>query len=283
MNIFFGKISSKREKAQIAEGYYRAPKKCSWFNGLDVGDYALIIGGGKVQLWQAEEWTQKDGDDILQFKIIHDNLGITTKQLPAIKYFTLTMDLIVKTVRMTAQEKKAFFPIEYDADIFTEDMLKNADIYKDDDTYRKIHILDSNDKPTEDSKDLQLYKENAKWRLFNSPFISQELIDSFQDNTNMLGNGQVRKDNTINIVISPANSGKKLSADELSILEMYDLFCCDYKEKGITVPDETRYWMIAPGRQATFWEKWREKGIITIGWDKLGNLSGYSSKEEMQQ
>ncbi|MBF0233375.1 MAG: AAA family ATPase [Desulfamplus sp.] len=47
----------------------------------------------------------------------------------------------------------------------------------------------------------------------------------------MLGSGQVNKDKTIKIIVSPDNAGKRLSAEELSILQIYDLFCCDYKSK----------------------------------------------------
>lgn len=239
MNIFFGKISSKKETEQITGGYYRAPKKCSWFNGLDIGDYSFIIGGGKVQLWRAEEWTKKDGDDILKFVIIHDNLGINTKHLPAIKYFMLTMELAVLTVRSTAKSKKAFFPIQLYSQNFTEEMLKDMSIYKDENTYRKVHILDLNSKPSENSEDIQLYKDNSQWKLFNSSFISQDIINAFKDNTDMLGSGQPNKDKTIKVVTLPDNTGKRLPPEDLSILQLYDLFCCDYKSKEIvTITDE---------------------------------------------
>jgi hypothetical protein len=76
MELFFGKISTKIDKDQIENGYYMAPKESSWFNGIKPGDYSYTIGGGKIQLWQAKEWSKKDGKDILQFEIIHKDLGI---------------------------------------------------------------------------------------------------------------------------------------------------------------------------------------------------------------
>lgn len=124
MKIFFGKISTKIDKAQIENGYYRALKESSWFNNIKPGDYSYIIGGGKIQLWKAKEWSKKDGNDILQFEIIHKDLGINTKQLTAIKYFTLSMELVVLTVRSTAKSKKAFFPIEFKSQ-FSEAILKD--------------------------------------------------------------------------------------------------------------------------------------------------------------
>ena len=113
MKLFFGKISTKKDKNQLTQGYYRALKDSSWFNGIQPDDYCYIIGGGKIQLWRAKSWGKKNGDDVLEFDIIHSDLGINTKQLTAIKFFNLTMELVVLTVRSTAKSKKAFFPIEF--------------------------------------------------------------------------------------------------------------------------------------------------------------------------
>lgn len=232
MKLFFGKISTKIDKTQIVNGYYRAAKESSWFNGIGPGDYSYTIGGGKIQLWQAKEWSKKDGHDVLQFNIIHSDLGINTKQLTAIKHFTLGMELVVLTVRSTAKSKKAFFPIEFRPQ-FTEAMLKDINTYKNPDTFRRIHILGPNDKPDQTSEDIQLYKEDQQWKLFNSSFIAKDITEAFQDNTNMLGSGQGNKDKTIRIITSLNSAGKTLVSEELSILQIYDLFCCAYKSKEI--------------------------------------------------
>jgi len=238
MNLYFGKISSKKEKDQITQGYYRATKDSSWFNGIQPGDYCFTIGGGKIQLWKAKSWGKKSGDDVLEFDIIHDDLGINTKKLTAIKYFNLTMELVVLTVRSTAKSKKAFFPIDYIRD-FTETMLKDITTYRKDETFRKIYILSANKKPQSSNIDLQIFKKDGEWKLFPNSFISPDILAAFKDNTGMQGSGQINKDKTIAKVISTANAGKKLTADDLSILQMYDLFCCDYKSKEIVSAEDT--------------------------------------------
>ena len=43
-----------------------------------------------------------------------------------------------------------------------------------------------------------------------------------------------------------------------------------------------RYWLIAPGEGASLWEEFYQKGIIGIGWDKVGDLSQYSTREEIK-
>ena len=238
MKLYFGKISSKKEKDQISLGYYRATKDSSWFNGIQPGDYCFTIGGRKIQLWKAKSWGKKSGDDVLEFDIIYNDLGINTIQLTAIKYFSLTMELVVLTVRSTAKSKKAFFPIEYSRD-FTESMLKDINTYKKDETFRKIHILSAGQTPHIDSTDLQLYKKDGKLRLFAGNFISQDILDAFKDNTGMQGSGQINKDKTIVKVLAAANDGKKLPVNELSILQMYDLFCCNYKNKEIVSAEDS--------------------------------------------
>ncbi|MDH5719852.1 MAG: AAA family ATPase [Spirochaetia bacterium] len=232
MNLFFGKISKKYDEAQITEGYYKATRESSWFNGIKPGDYSFIIGGGKIQLWKAKEWRTKSGEDILRFDIIHNDLGINTKKLSAIKYFKITMELAVLSVRSTAKSRKAFFPIKYTPS-FSEDMLKDINTYKKEDTYRKIHILSSKDKPDSPSDNIQLYKKDDVWQLYASEFIDSSITNSFHDNTPMLGCGQINKDKTISKVIDPKYSGKKIPPNDLSVLQLYDLFCCNYRSKEI--------------------------------------------------
>ncbi len=52
-----------------------------------------------------------------------------------------------------------------------------------------------------------------------------------------------------------------------------------YREKF----GEYRVWALAPGQGARLWDEFREKGIITIGWDDLGDLRRYESRERIHQ
>lgn len=45
----------------------------------------------------------------------------------------------------------------------------------------------------------------------------------------------------------------------------------------------TRYWLYAPGEGAYMWEEFYERGVMGLGWDELGDLSAYATKEEMRQ
>lgn len=47
--------------------------------------------------------------------------------------------------------------------------------------------------------------------------------------------------------------------------------------------NSVHYWMYAPGNNADKWDEFRNAGIMAIGWGSIGDLSVYSSKEEMKQ
>lgn len=43
-----------------------------------------------------------------------------------------------------------------------------------------------------------------------------------------------------------------------------------------------RYWLIAPGEGGYLWDDFYKKGIIGVGWDKMDDLSKYSSREDIR-
>lgn len=45
------------------------------------------------------------------------------------------------------------------------------------------------------------------------------------------------------------------------------------------VQKDVRYWMYAPGRNASEWEECLRTGTMIIGWDELGDLSQYESRD----
>ena len=61
----------------------------------------------------------------------------------------------------------------------------------------------------------------------------------------------------------------------------------DEPAKGSAVADEDierkRYWLYSPGNGASIWDECYQKGIMAIGWDYIGDLAAYNSKDEMKQ
>ena len=46
---------------------------------------------------------------------------------------------------------------------------------------------------------------------------------------------------------------------------------------------DRRYWLLAPGESAKYWEEWLDQGVASIGWDEIGDLSSYPTKEAMTE
>lgn len=68
--------------------------------------------------------------------------------------------------------------------------------------------------------------------------------------------------------------------------EMPDEKAQEATKKGAAVADEdvetTHYWIYSPGDGASIWDECYHQGIMAIGWDEIGDLSTYSSKNEMK-
>ena len=53
-------------------------------------------------------------------------------------------------------------------------------------------------------------------------------------------------------------------------------------EGPVVEPDEnSRYWIYAPGEGASMWELCQEKGIMVLGWSKIGDYRQYESHEQL--
>lgn len=228
MNIFFGKISQKFDINQIAEGYYQAEKNSSWFGELKIGDYVYLIGGTKIQFWQANKWDVVDGKERLYFNILNNDLGIGVNDFIALNMFRLTKPLLVLTSR--SARNKAFFKLDIIQQYRLED-LTDSKFYKNEDLYRKIEIKDQSN-IDQTSQNIQLYRHNNELQVFNSFFFSNDVFELFRDNLNFQGNGQIRKDTTLKAIsIGLLNGENNFTSSEIGLRSFYDAFFCDYKEK----------------------------------------------------
>lgn len=61
----------------------------------------------------------------------------------------------------------------------------------------------------------------------------------------------------------------------------------DQETKGVATGDEgvetVRYWLYSPGENASIWNDCYNQSFMAIGWDAIGDLSVFGSKEEMKQ
>lgn len=228
MNIFFGKISQKVDKEQLSGGYYSSDRGSSWFGELQLGDYVYIIGGDKIQFWQAREWGVKNGRESLLFDILNPDLGINVSQLIALKFLLITKSLMVLTSR--SARNKAFFKLEMIKDISLTD-LSNTLFYKNPELYRTIKII-GQDAIIESSEDIQLIYKDNKLQLVDTDFIENAIKNDFIDNLDKKGKGAKMKDNVLEFF---SNAIKKIPATitykQIGLRSFYDTFFCEYTGK----------------------------------------------------
>ncbi|MGL2963865.1 AAA family ATPase [Flavobacterium sp. RSB2_4_14] len=240
MNLFFGKISQKIDTAQLTDGYYSSDKGSSWYGELELGDYVYMIGGDKIQFWQAREWGVKNGRESLLFDVLNSDLGINVSQLIALKFLKITKSLAVLTSR--SARNKAFFKLETIKDIPIAD-LSNNQYYKNEDLFRTINIIKS-ENIIKNSDDFQLIYENGKLHLQSNEFTESEIKHKFVDNLIHKGKGARMKDNVLEFF---SNKIKKLPAtishSDIGLRSFYDTFFCDYKEKSIVDNEDENYWV----------------------------------------
>ena len=229
MNIFFGKISKKVDVQQIEEGYYLSAKGSTWFGEIEIGDYAYIIGGDKIQLWKAREWGMKDEKECLWFDILNKDLSINLNKFTALDFFKLTPALIVLTSR--SARNRAFFKLDTIKELSVE-YITDSNTYKKSDIYRKIIIHETKTLIKEASIDIQLYYENDSLKLYEADFFDDTVVHNFRDNLKFGGKGAVRKDNVIKLLKSKSlNPSAEFTNSEISMRSLYDTLFCEYTEK----------------------------------------------------
>ena len=262
MNLYFGKISGKVDINQIEEGYYKSPKGASWFGSIQVGDYAFIIGGNKIQFWKAKEWGKKDNEDCLWFDIINDDLEIKLDKLTSLKFFRLTSDLVVLTSRST--RNKAFFKLETISDVDIK-YLSETQTYKDDGLYRRIIVHKDKSFIRNDSMDMQFYYEDNVLHFYTNNFTEEKVVSSFQDNLAFGGKGAVRKDNVIaKLKSKDLNPSAVFTNKEISMRSLYDTLFCEYKVKDKYYVVGA-YWDNSDPQDQT--EKFLKEGIWLNGYE----------------
>ena len=98
--------------------------------------------------------------------------------------------------------------------------------------------------------------------------VKIKVIKNFVDNP-ILNNDL--KDNSIFLNFKAGNQGTNFRATEEEFIELLS-----WHQNS-----NTKYWLYSPGGNADHWDEFYDANIIAIGWDKLGDLKQYKSKDEI--
>lgn len=236
MKIFFGKIKATADDKQIKGAYYQtlSPMK---LGEIKAGDYAFIITGGSIHLWQAKERVDIEGQTKMIFDVIEQNLPMKSKKFVAFKYFKLDSSLIVLTIR---QSPKAFYPIELSDGSLSEQTLRDPNTYQNPANFRSVRVLSKQTEIDQSSKDVQLYfNDQGALKVFPAPFFEPGVLQGFLDNLSKEGYGRKLKDKALAKIKAGRNSSITYDFNQLPILRMYDALFTPYASgEEDSLPDE---------------------------------------------
>ncbi len=71
-----------------------------------------------------------------------------------------------------------------------------------------------------------------------------------------------------------------LKPKELSVVEYSEKLWTEYKSDE--AENKIKYWLYSPGASASKWDEFYQNGMMALGWDELGDLSQYKSKDEIR-
>lgn len=77
--------------------------------------------------------------------------------------------------------------------------------------------------------------------------------------------------------LKAGNQGTNFSATERQYKALEKL-----AQESTTGKESKRYWIYTPGNNGDKWDEFYNQGIIAIGWDELGDLSQFTTKEEVE-
>ena len=110
-------------------------------------------------------------------------------------------------------------------------------------------------------------------RKFADSVISRSVL-SADERTKKLG-----------ILLFPQGTNFHVAREQEAVIE--SILEGAYVRVPATSDDATaegkRYWMYAPGKGAEKWDEFHKHGIMAVGWDELGDLSRYSSKQNIKE
>ncbi|SFN97133.1 AAA family ATPase [Proteiniclasticum ruminis] len=141
---------------------------------------------------------------------------------------------------------------------------------------------------------LNLDQRNS-WYIYESGKIPGKVVSSLPKIESKIPSAKYFE--IINILLSYLNSGecslkdfKELSFEAWRYSEEVNQKIKDDKttrdEKGAGLADEdvdtVHYWIYSPGDGAVKWEDFYRQNVMGIGWSRIGDLTQYTSKDEMK-
>lgn len=94
----------------------------------------------------------------------------------------------------------------------------------------------------------------------------------------------IKNDDELKALHESVRTPNCFSGDDTNlILQNFLYVAVQWETQPVSIPNasDTVYWMYSPGNNAVYWDAYFEEGVMGLGWDKLGDLSQYPTKESI--
>lgn len=217
-------------------------------------------------------------------------------------YFTI-VDKIQEYLNSGKCELKNFNELSFEAWRYSEEDNKREKLKKENNIINNLDDLlikfgDYCKTTTPHSSGKANSYKNAIKHLFNCfsvDFLNEEILQELNEVVKNIKNPQSNDYRKIKEYLTSVNAISYLEKDFItpayplfiSFLNEYEIEKQEQieKENNNTLEDENgvHYWIYSPGHNACKWKDFYDKGIMGIGWEEIGDLSQYSSREEIRQ
>jgi hypothetical protein len=120
----------------------------------------------------------------------------------------------------------------------------------------------------------------AFYRSF--PLISRHL--NFATYLGTIGTQIAKNINSSGTVITKESKEYKYLKNDVISIERYYSILNNQLTNAVNSPTQSeQYWLYAPGEQANMWDEFYEQGIMALGWDKIGDLTQYTSRDRIKK
>lgn len=114
--------------------------------------------------------------------------------------------------------------------------------------------------------------------------ITHKIMDAIISRADFLSDERLKK---VSIITFANATNYKLTAEQADVLDSIidgTYVRVNAKNTDEPVPSDLqmRYWIYAPGDNSSKWNEFHAQGIMAIGWDELGDLKQYPSKDAMK-
>lgn len=118
---------------------------------------------------------------------------------------------------------------------------------------------------------------------------SEKEMNYYVEKTENIISSRVKLKITHNLTTTPITKSQIDAFDELSELKVGNQgtnFSATEDEyftllEIVETMNMKKYWLYAPGENADMWDEFYQQGIMALGWDELGDLNNYKTKEEL--